>query len=215
MLLAVLVGFVAAFLGSIPIAGPISVLVLQRGLDGDRRGATAIAIGAAVAEMTYAGLAFAGMSTILARFPIVLPIVRGIGAVILFTIGAYFVLHDRSDKRRPSDVQKTPHAKWFLGLSITALNPTLLVTWTMVITIMTGSGLVSPRPWDAIPFALGVGSGIIVWFLVMLVGVQRFRQRISPRALHRGVRIVGYGLMLAGGVMAVRVALPLLGYTAT
>jgi threonine/homoserine/homoserine lactone efflux protein len=206
MLVAVVVGFVAAFLGSIPVAGPISVLVLQRGLDGDRRGATAIAVGAAVAEMTYAGLAFAGMSTILVRFPIVVPIVRGVGACILFAIGMYFVVHERTEKE--SEVKEAPGAKWFLGLSITALNPTLLASWTMVITIMTGSGLLSPLPWDALPFALGVGCGIVAWFVLMLVGVQRFRARIRRSTLDKGVQLVGYCLMVVAVVMAARVALP-------
>jgi threonine/homoserine/homoserine lactone efflux protein len=208
VLVAILVGFIAAFVGSIPIAGPISVLVLQRGLDGDRRGATAIAVGGAIAEMIYAGLAFAGLSTILARFPMVVPIVRGIGAGILFVIGLYFVLHERTEKKA-SEAKKAPGAKWFLGLTITALNPTLLISWTVLITILTGLGVLSPRPWDAIPFGIGVGSGIVVWFVLLLVGVQRFRKYIQRRTLDKAVKIVGYVLMAAGIVMAVRVALPL------
>jgi threonine/homoserine/homoserine lactone efflux protein len=210
VLVAILVGFVAAFLGSIPVAGPISVLVLQRGLDGDRRGATAIAVGGAISEMTYAGLAFAGLSTILVRFPIVVPIVRGIGAAILFAIGLYFVLHKRTEKKEAEIQTGAHHTKWFLGFSITALNPTLLISWTMLITILTGSGVLSPRPWDAIPFAIGVGTGIVVWFVAMLAGVHRFRKHLRRSSLDKAVRIVGYGLMLVGIVMAVRVVLPLL-----
>jgi threonine/homoserine/homoserine lactone efflux protein len=212
MLLSLLIGFVAAFVGSIPVAGPISVLVLQRGLEGDRRGAIAIAVGSAIAEMVYAGLAFAGVSTLLTKVPVIMPIVRGIGAAILVGIGIYFVVRKKhaAKKKRTETKEKDAH-KWLLGLSITALNPTLFISWTVVITTLHGAGLLPPVPRDAFAFALGVGCGVVVWFLALGVGVQRFRRFLRPATVARGVRVMGYVLIVAGVAMGVRaVALPLL-----
>jgi threonine/homoserine/homoserine lactone efflux protein len=212
MLLSLLVGLVAAFVGSMPVAGPISVLVLERGLDGDRRGAIAIAVGSAFAEMIYAGLAFAGVSTLLTHVPVVLPIVRGLGAAILFGVGMYFVLRKKnSGKKKAAEAKRGTAHKWLLGLSITALNPTLFVSWTVVITTLHGAGLVPPIARDAIPFALGVGCGVVAWFLALGEGVKHFRSLVRPTTLERGVRVMGYVLIVAGVAMGVRaVALPLL-----
>jgi threonine/homoserine/homoserine lactone efflux protein len=212
LLLSLLVGLVAAFVGSIPVAGPISVLVLERGLEGDRHGAIAIAIGSAIAEMVYAGLAFAGVSTLLAHVPAILPVIRGIGAAILFGVGMYFVLRKKkSGKKKAVQAKKGAAHKWLLGLSITALNPTLFISWTVVITTLHGAGLVPPVARDAIPFALGVGCGVVAWFLALGEGVKHFRSLVRPTTLERGVRVMGYVLIVAGLAMGVRaIALPLL-----
>jgi threonine/homoserine/homoserine lactone efflux protein len=212
MVLSLLVGFVAAFVGSIPVAGPISVLVLERGLDGDRRGAIAIAVGSAIAETIYAGLAFAGVSTLLSHVPILLPIIRGIGAAILVGVGLHFVLRKKKSaaKKRVESKKGAAH-KWLLGLSITALNPTLFVSWTVVITTLHGAGLVPHVARDAFPFALGVGCGVVVWFLALGEAVKHFRSLVRPAKLERAVRVIGYLLIALGLAMGVRaVALPLL-----
>jgi hypothetical protein len=58
VLVTALLGLAFGFVGSIPVAGPISALVLYRGLDRRYKAATFIGVGGAVAEGAYAFLSF-------------------------------------------------------------------------------------------------------------------------------------------------------------
>ena len=51
-------GILLGFVGSIPAAGPLLLLVIASGLEGQRRRALALAAGGALAESLYVALAF-------------------------------------------------------------------------------------------------------------------------------------------------------------
>ncbi|HEX7604209.1 MAG TPA: LysE family transporter [Polyangiaceae bacterium] len=204
MLLALLIGFIAGFVAAVPIAGPVAVLVLRDALAGKKHDARQIALGSAVAESFYAGVAFAGIGAAFDRFPVLLPISRIASAVILILVGIYLIVrHPKEDEGLEVKGAKV-RAKWLVGLSITALNPTLIASWTAVVAAMHGAGIASSNPLHALPFALGIGIGIMTWFVVLLALVARYREKLAPKVVRRGVQIVG-GLLAAGGVaMAVR-----------
>lgn len=209
MLLALLLGFIAGFVAAVPVAGPVAVLVLHEALAGKRKDARQIALGSAVAESLYAGVAFAGIGAVFDRFPVLLPVSRIVSAIILIIVGIYLITKRRKqeeeeEERALAATARPGRAKWLVGLSITALNPTLIASWTAVVAALHGAGIASSSAVDAIPFALGIGLGIMAWFVVLLAIVGRFREKFSPNLVHRGVQLVG-GLLAAGGVaMAVR-----------
>ena len=68
MLTAWLAGLVMGFAGSVPVAGPINMLVFSFGLQGRLRSATLIALGGALPEAFWAGLAFWGFTALLERY---------------------------------------------------------------------------------------------------------------------------------------------------
>ena len=204
MLFALLIGFIAGFVAAVPIAGPVAVLVLRDALAGNRGAARQIALGSAVAESLYAGVAFAGIGAAFDRFPVLLPITRIASAVILVIVGIYLIVRHPKDAQEVKTKDAPVRAKWLVGLSITALNPTLIASWTAVVAALHGAGVASSNPLHAIPFALGIGLGIMAWFFVLLALVARYREKLNPNVVRRGVQIVG-GLLAAGGVaMAVR-----------
>src|SRR5689334_4267354 len=91
MLAAAAFGLCFGFVGSVPIAGPVSALVFRCGIDGRFSRGNGIAIGAAVAEAGYAFLAFWGFSTFLTRYSFVLRISRLLGGAVLMILGLTFV----------------------------------------------------------------------------------------------------------------------------
>jgi threonine/homoserine/homoserine lactone efflux protein len=200
MLLALLLGFAFGFIGSMPIAGPIALLVFAYGARGRARSGFYIALGAALAESLYAFVAFWGFAELLRRYPLVVPVSRALGALVLLATGAYLVARRRRDDRGgPASERPTPKkrgGKLLLGFTITALNPTLLVTWTAAVTALSsalGRGL---RTAEALPFASGACAGIVGWFAVLLVLMRTFRTRLSPLTLDRIAR--GAGALLIG-----------------
>jgi threonine/homoserine/homoserine lactone efflux protein len=212
MLMALLAGLVCGFVGSIPIAGPTAVLVIERALKGKSAEAFEIAVGAAVAELAYALLAYLGMTAFLSRFPWLLPGSRALGAAILLGLGLYLALRRSTPPRvEPAESstrlpeKRTPGAMVLLGLVVTGVNPTLLASWSAVVTALHSTGTLRVAPLDGFPFALGVGVGSAGWFAVVVALLRRFRESLSARALDRVVRGIGVLLAIAG--VAVTVAL--------
>lgn len=206
MLLTLLVGFAFGYLGSMPVAGPISVLVLHLGLAHDPRHALHVAVGGAVAEGAYALVAFWGLSTVLAAYPVILPVSRMVGAALLLTLGMVMALR-RVRGATPPDPQGPPKGRkrsLALGFLVTAVNPTLIVTWSAAVGALHATGLVDMDRAAALPFAGSVALGIIAWFLTLLWLVARWRHRVSLESIGRFMRLMGVALVAAGAWMAVR-----------
>jgi threonine/homoserine/homoserine lactone efflux protein len=208
VLAALLVAFVLSFVASMPIAGPIAVIVVSKGLSGQARVGLFIAIGAAVAEAGYAGLAFLGITAMIERFPLLLPISRLIGCAILLALGVYFVARtpkQRDDEPAPGEPAKgtdpprrTDLGSAALGFSITAVNPTLIVTWTGAVSAVHAAKLLRVHELDALPFAVGVLAGIISWFALFLVLLGRFKRKLDPSSIERVIKGMGLVLIVAG-----------------
>jgi threonine/homoserine/homoserine lactone efflux protein len=143
------VALAVAFLGSMPLAGPISVMTLSRAASGRFGEAFRIGLGAAVAEGIYAGLAFWGFATILPQHRLVAPISQGATSILLVVLGARFVFWQPPTER--ADPRESKAGTLFLGFSISALNPTLLVTWTAVVAFLYSRGVERHSGIFAIP----------------------------------------------------------------
>jgi len=165
---AALIGFAFGFLGSIPLAGPIAALVWSRGLEDRARSALYLASGAAVAEGAYAYLAFLGFAQIFARYGWIEPASRIAAAAASLGLGLRFVQRPRSLTRAPRDVGAGHRRAFLLGLTLTAFNPILLVTWAAAIAALYSLDLVRLEPWAALPFSLGACAGITAWFATLL-----------------------------------------------
>jgi threonine/homoserine/homoserine lactone efflux protein len=203
MVLAAVLGLLFGFVGSIPVAGPISALVVTRGLEGRFRSGVWIAVGGGLVEALYALLAFWGFSTFLADYPIITPISRGGGAVVLLVLGVTFWRRQTAEDSGASEADVPPprdHAwqSFALGAWICAINPTLIATWTAVVTTVHGSGLVDFEGRMAIPFAIGCAVGIAGWFLTLLAIIRRYRDSFSNAVLRRLMKVVAVFLVAVG-----------------
>jgi threonine/homoserine/homoserine lactone efflux protein len=191
-----------------PIAGPTAVVVVAKGLDDKFWTGVYIAIGAAVAESIYAFMAFWGLTSILNRFPILLPASRLFGCVLLIGLGCYFVFRKRKDERKSrEDPERRGYQNILFGLTMTAVNPTLLVTWTAAVSAAHSTGLLRVHAIDAFPFAGGVAMGIVSWFVTLLWLLSRFRSKVNATTIDRVIRGVGILLMVIGTALAIRVIL--------
>jgi threonine/homoserine/homoserine lactone efflux protein len=192
--LALLLGFLFGFIGSIPVAGPISLLVVAYGLRGRYRDAIFLAAGGALAESGYAALSFWGMSALLARYPAILPWSRAAGAVVLLGLGSVFV--SGGGMKESTQEPDSKRRSFLTGFGLTALNPTLIVTWTAATTTLYGTGLLSPSRGAAAPFSIGAFVGIVAWFSVLVALIERYRDKFRPSLLGRMIQVIG--LLLIG-----------------
>ena len=70
MILALIIGLLISFIGSMIPTGPIALIVLKHGLGRQKLSALCLVSGAALAEAGYAMLAYLGINFALSRYPL-------------------------------------------------------------------------------------------------------------------------------------------------
>jgi threonine/homoserine/homoserine lactone efflux protein len=190
--------------------------VLERGLVRRGREGLGVALGAAAAETIYAFLAFWGLGTVLYASPKLLQASRLIGAAVMITLGIYLARR-KSAPPAPEGEPAAPTAGrkrrgFLLGLSVTFLNPTIVVSWTMVSATVHSTGLVGPGLVPAVVFALGVGSGIVIWFATLLRLLNRFQSGLRPQTVDRVLNVTGWLVVAIGVGLGVRAFVQALGW---
>jgi threonine/homoserine/homoserine lactone efflux protein len=192
-----LVALVFGFVGSLPMAGPIAILVVSNAANERYTAARRTAYGAAVAEGFYAFLAFWGFATFLAQHKIVLPISHGVTGVILVGLGIYFIRFEQKEETRgPKSKRGGP---FLVGFSIAAVNPTLIASWSAVTTFLYSRQIVKMEGALAVPFGLCAGLGITLWARMIVWILRRFRDHFPRKTLTwvvraMGVLLIGLGL---------------------
>jgi threonine/homoserine/homoserine lactone efflux protein len=189
-----LVALIFGFMGSMPLAGPIAIMAVARASQGKYSEATRIGLGASAAEGIYAGLAFWGFTTFLARHAIVVPVSRAVTAIVLTAIGFRFVFW--FPPRSPRDARENKAGTALLGFSVSAINPTLLLTWSAAVAALYSRGLKEPSPAYAIPFGLCAAAGISGWFFTLAVLFKKFGGKLPETAITWVIRAMGLVLVV-------------------
>ncbi|MBW2735341.1 MAG: LysE family transporter [Deltaproteobacteria bacterium] len=202
MVVALIIGFLFGFIGSMPVAGPIAVLVFARGVENRHKSGLFIALGGALAEGIYAFLAFWGFAALLAKYSFIMPASRAAAAVVLTALGVVFLRRKTVQKDVPP-TEDGWRSGFMLGFTITALNPTLIATWTAAATTLFSTGWVKFEPAMALPFGGGAIIGIASWFGLLLYLVRRYRGRFSNDSLTRIIRVMGVFLLGIAAYFAV------------
>lgn len=201
---ALLIGALMGFIGSIPVAGPISLLVVAHGTR-ESRLSLGIAAGGAVAEGIYAYAAFFGLAALLDRHPELLTVTRVMGAVAMTGLGLYFVARKSKAEATHQEAKGAFLRGVSLGFGVTIINPSFIATWSAAASVLVSSGLLPAiHPRAALPFAAGAMVGIVAWFALLIALLQRFGGNLSKRGLDRLVRVVGALLIALGAWFAWR-----------
>jgi threonine/homoserine/homoserine lactone efflux protein len=204
LLAACLLAVAVGFFGSVPLAGPISVMVFSRAATGKFDEAMRVAIGGAAAEGIYAAIASFTFTTFLARQPFVLPLSHAVSAALFVVLGAVFAAWH---PERASDKRANQAGTFLAGFSVAALNPTLLVTWGAVVAFLWSKGLGERSLAAAAPFGASAAAGIAAWFALLVAGLRRYQGKLPARALTWTVRCIGVvliGLGLWSGALLVK-----------
>jgi len=203
-----MIGMVIGYIGSMPVAGPIAVLVFGRGLENRAQNGLFLALGAAIAESVYAYLAFWGFAAFLTSYPWIEKSARFAASVVLIALGVHFYRKRQGAAEAPPPAGVGNKRSFFLGFTITALNPTLIATWTFTVTTVYSFGLVNFDAGNALPFSFGAFSGIVAWFATLLYLMNRFRASFPRAALNRVLNVMGIVLIVVGLAIGIAVTRP-------
>jgi threonine/homoserine/homoserine lactone efflux protein len=188
-----IVALLFGFVGSMPLAGPIAIMSVARASRGKYSEALRVGLGAAVAEGIYASLAFWGFTTFLASHAMVVPVSRAVTAIVLAAIGVRFVFWRPTADR---DVRENKAGTALLGFSVSAINPTLLLTWSAAVAALYSHGLEEAPAIYAIPFGLCAAAGIAAWFVTLAALFKRYGGKLPQAALTWIIRSMGLVLVV-------------------
>jgi threonine/homoserine/homoserine lactone efflux protein len=126
-------GFLAGFIFSMPIAGPISILVTSNALKGRFRYCNLVALGASFADFTYVFIAVFGLSRLYSLYKPAIPYILSVGSV-FFLYQGYKIIRTKIDIENLEDkshlsvkIKDRERGAFYTGFMINFLNPTLFI----------------------------------------------------------------------------------------
>jgi threonine/homoserine/homoserine lactone efflux protein len=194
----------ASFIGSLQ-AGVVNTAVLAHTVKWGRTAGRRMAVGGAIPEFIYAGVAFLGAGWLVEALGIGATGITVVVSSILLLLGVYFVFIYRPKAAAPGEDKLAGDLR--RGLVLGMANPQLLLFWCGVKLMLVSFGMRGASVFDLLAFAMGAFLGAII-LLMILVGLGvRAQRHMSPRGLRRLFRGLGlvllasgcYGLMRAQG----------------
>ena len=201
LLVAAIFGTLIAFVGSMPIAGPLAVLVLERAVSGKRAEGIYIGLGGALAEAVVAfGVALL-FPLLFALSDMVVWVSRIAGASLVGLIGLVLLVYPDIVKRPPTARRR---GSFITGLVLSGVNPTLVATWTVVVATLNSHGFLGRSAAAAAFFAIGVATGVAGWMTLLALLSGKMQEYVQGHRRTQVIRGLGLVLVCAGGYLIFR-----------
>jgi threonine/homoserine/homoserine lactone efflux protein len=128
-------GFFTGFIFSMPIAGPVSIIITSNALKGRLRYCNLFNIGASLADFIYVFIAVFGLTKLYSFYKPIIPYIFSFGCLLLFFLG-YKIFKTKIDIDHLEDklhisekIKKKEGGAFYTGFMINFLNPTLFIGW--------------------------------------------------------------------------------------
>jgi threonine/homoserine/homoserine lactone efflux protein len=126
-------GLLAGFIFSMPIAGPVSILITSNALKGRMRYCVLASIGAFIADFIYVFIAAFGLTKLYSFYKPVMPYIFAFGSLFFIYLG-YRIIRTKVDIENLEDkshltekIQNKEKGAFYTGFMINFLNPTLFI----------------------------------------------------------------------------------------
>jgi threonine/homoserine/homoserine lactone efflux protein len=140
------------FIFSVPVAGPISILITSHALKGESRYCIRAACGAAILDFIYCFISVYGFTHLYLRYEHVIPYVLIAGSLLIFYFGIQIIRtrldldHLKNTGHVSRCIERAEQKGGFrAGLALNFLNPSLFIGWLtasfMVISLVSSLGL--------------------------------------------------------------------------
>ena len=144
-------GLLAGFIFSMPIAGPISILVATNALKGRLRYCNLVSLGASIADFAYVFVAVFGLTRLYSFYKPAMPYIFAAGSLFFLFLG-YKIIRTKIDIEHLEDkshlaekIESRDKGAFYTGFMINFLNPTLFIgvitSSFFVITLVASLGL--------------------------------------------------------------------------
>jgi threonine/homoserine/homoserine lactone efflux protein len=166
-----------------------------------------IAVGALLMELIYCIIAFGGFANLF-EDPTIRATVELISFLAVTIFGIRYLMTDtvtvQGKRARMIEQRLRPHTMFWTGFVRVLVNPNVLLFWIMISAVLLANGTLQPAWQSRMSCAAGASLGIGAWFLLLVIGSARVRNRFSDRTLVRFSHVSGLLLLLLSVVIAVR-----------
>lgn len=190
-----LVATLASFIGSLQ-AGVVNTAVLAHTIKWGRHAGRRMAVGGAIPEFIYAGVAFVGAGWLVERLGIGATGITIMVSSILLTLGVYFVFMYHPRPAAPGEDKLTGDLR--RGVLLGMANPQLLLFWCGVRLMVIAWGMTGEGVLDLLAFSLGAFTGAIILLMILVRMGVRVQEKLSPVGLRRLFRSIGALLLVSG-----------------
>jgi threonine/homoserine/homoserine lactone efflux protein len=196
----IFLAFLIGTVKSLVPTGATSAITFRRALERRYVNALAVAVGGSVMDSLYCLAAVLGLSMLASGRQELVESVRGLGIGVLFAVGLYMALRPPRLVSQPTGGSASGWWKdLLLGLSTTGFNPTLIVTWTLAIGLLTSVAGMRFSGHGRVVFPIGVLAGTLTGNGLMVLAVRRLEDRLEERHLTTIARGLGVLLIALAG----------------
>lgn len=183
-------GLLAGLAIAVPV-GPVNVLCAARTLRRGRLSGLISGLGAATADTLYGAIAGFSITFLIEFLEREEFWIRVIGGLLLVAIGVMYFRKPPEASNLPAD-DGTAHSDFASTLLLTLTNPTTVLSF---LAVLTGLGMGGHREWG-LTFVLvgGIFCGSMLWWVILVLMVNRFRDRFDRHAIGLMNRIAGLAI---------------------
>jgi threonine/homoserine/homoserine lactone efflux protein len=196
-----LVATAASFIGSLQ-AGVVNTAVLAHTIKWGRLAGRRMALGGAIPEFVYAGVAFVGAGWLVQALGMGTMGITLVVASILLLLGLYFLFFYHPKQAAIGEDKLTGDLR--RGLLLGFANPQLLLFWCGVRLMVVSWGMDGSSIVELLGFATGAFVGAIVLLMILVRTGVKAQERLTPKGLRRLFRSIGAVLVISGAYALLR-----------
>jgi threonine/homoserine/homoserine lactone efflux protein len=189
---------IAAGLAIAAPVGPVNILCISRTLQKGRMAGLLTGFGAASADTLYGAIAGFSISIVISWLVREEFWLRLIGGLLLIGIGiVYFFKHPKSLENG----KESSHSAYVTALLLTLTNPTTVLSFLAVLAAL---GLSEQRPpLMTLILVGGIFTGSMLWWIILAIGANHFRDKDNDRVTLWMNRIAGLAIGAFGLLMLI------------
>jgi threonine/homoserine/homoserine lactone efflux protein len=189
-------GLMAGLAIAVPV-GPVNVLCASRTLSKGRLSGLMSGFGAATADALYGAIAGFSITFLIDFLERQEFWIRVFGGILLVGIGVMY-FRKPAQAPNPKNDDSSIHSDYSSTLLLTLTNPTTVLSF---VAVLAGLGMGGQRAWW-LTFLLvgGIFLGSMLWWVILVLLVNRFRDRFDQSAMCwmnriAGIAIGGFGVV--------------------
>lgn len=197
-ILLVISAYLMGCLAAIP-AGPVQIEVVRRSINGQVKSSFLVILGAFLGDVIYGVIAFFGIAPFLEEKK-VMAVFWLVGGVILIIMSVFIIEHRPKKEISYSEAPpKTKRWAFFGGISLSIINPMMILWWLSAVRIFEDVGLIRQFNTDiALTFLAAGSAGLASYLIGLSLFIYWVKKFVSPSKLRRLNQAFGLFLLLIG-----------------
>lgn len=182
-------GTLAGLAISAPV-GPVNVLCISRTIARGPRAGLISGLGAATADTIYGAVAGFSLHVVIGLLIRNEFWIRLVGGALLIGIGIHYYFKRPVSPRRAPD--KSAHSEYVTAMLLNLTNPTTVLSF---LAVLAGLGMRHGREWWlTLMVVAGIFLGAMLWWTLLALLANRFRESFNKRAMLWMNRIAGLAI---------------------